>query len=96
MRDDWKLDLREEITRIDRERAEVIKLMAEARRIDRAQDMEIEGALAQIRRYASESRQLEAEARKFDRVRWLIVVTAIIAGAALFGAVAAFMKLLIG
>jgi hypothetical protein len=39
---------------------------------------------------------IEAEAQNLDRNRWQIVVTTMTAGAALFGAGAAFVKLLIG
>jgi hypothetical protein len=44
-------------------------------------------------KYDAEQRKLEAEARQFDRNRWQFVGTAMTAGAALFGAGAAFIKL---
>jgi hypothetical protein len=56
----------------------------------------IDRAIAENAKYAAVQRELAAEARNFDRNCWQIVVTATIAGAALFGAGAAFMKLLIG
>lgn len=67
--DRTQLDLREQIARIDRDRAETAK-------------------------YAAEQRKLEAEARNFDRLRWQMLVTAMTAGAVLFGAGAAFVKLM--
>jgi hypothetical protein len=70
--------------------------MAETRQLNRAQEIEIDHALAETRKYAAEQRTLEAEARYFDRNRWQIVVFAMTAGAALFGAGVAFTKLLIG
>lgn len=54
----------------------------------------IDRAIAETAKYAAEQRKLEAEARNFDRNRWQILVTAMTAGAALFGAGAAFFKLL--
>jgi hypothetical protein len=65
-----------------------LDLQEQIRRIDRA--------IAETAKYAAEQRQLEAESRDLDRDRWQNVVTAMIAKAALFGAGAAFMKLLIG
>jgi hypothetical protein len=63
----------------------------------------IDRAIAETAKYAAEQRELEAEARKldaeaqlFDRNRWQIVVAAMTAGAALFGAGTVFVKLLIG
>ena len=56
----------------------------------------IDLAIAETAKYAAEQRKLEAEARNFDRNRWQIVVTTMTAGAALFGAGAAFVKLVFG
>jgi hypothetical protein len=56
----------------------------------------INRSIAETAQYAAKQREFEAEARNFDRSRWQIVVTAMIAGAALFEAGAAFLKLLIG
>ena len=60
----------------------------------REQLARIDRSIAETAKYAAEQRKLEAEARNFDRNRWQIVVTAMAAGAALFGAGAAFLKLL--
>jgi hypothetical protein len=56
----------------------------------------IDLAIAETAKYAAEQRKLEADARNFDRNRWQIVVTTMTAGAALFGAGAAFVKLVFG
>jgi hypothetical protein len=69
------------------------------------QSLDFEEQLARIRRareesekFSAEQKKLIAEAGKLDRDRalapWQIVVTAMAAGAALFGAGAAFVKLL--
>lgn len=50
---------------------------------------------AETARYAAEQRKLEAEAQQLDRNRWRIVCTRMTTGAALFGAGAAFIKLLV-
>lgn len=60
----------------------------------REQIARIDRAIAETSKFAAEQRKLEAEARQYDRNRWQIVVTAMTAGAALFGAGAAFLKLL--
>ncbi len=60
----------------------------------REQLARIDRSIAETAKYAAEQRKLEAEARNVDRNRWQIVVTAMAAGAALFGAGAAFLKLL--
>jgi hypothetical protein len=49
---------------------------------------------AETAKYAAEQRKLEAEAQNFGRYYWQIVVTAMTAEAALFGAGAAFIKVL--
>ena len=52
----------------------------------------------ETRKYVAEAHKLSAETRKLSRdailAHWQIVVTAMTAGAALFGAGAAFIKLL--
>jgi hypothetical protein len=58
--------------------------------------MRIDRSIAETAKYAAKQRKLEAEARNLDRDRWQFVVTAMIAGAALLGADAVFMKPLIG
>ena len=59
----------------------------------REQIARIDRAIAETAKYVAEQRKLEAEARRFDRNQWQIVVTAMTAGAALFGAGVAFLKL---
>ena len=79
MADAAQLDIQEQITRIDRAIAETAKYAAEQRKL------------------ASEAAKLDAEARLFDRNRWQvwqIVITSMGTGAALFGAGAAFIKIL--
>jgi hypothetical protein len=49
--------------------------------------------LAETAKYAAEPRKLEAEVRKFDGNRWLIVITAMTAGATLFSAGASLIRL---
>jgi hypothetical protein len=53
-------------------------------------------AIAETAKDVAEQRELEARARNFGFRQWQLVVIAIIAGAASFGAGAAFVKLLIG
>ena len=60
----------------------------------REQITRIDRAIAETTKFAAEQRKLETEARQFDRNRWQIVLTAMTAGAALFGAGAAFLKLI--
>jgi hypothetical protein len=56
----------------------------------------IDRAIAKTAKYVAEQRKLEAEARNCDRDFWKVVVLAMAAGAALFGAGAAFLKLIGG
>ena len=79
MADSTQLDLQEQITRIDRAIAETAKYAAEQRKLE------------------VEARKVDAESRLFDRNRWQgwqLVVTTMTAGAALFAAGAAFIKIL--
>jgi len=55
-----QLDLRAEIARIDRDRAETQKLIEEAQKLT-----------AEQRKLLAEDLKLAAEQRKFDRERWL-------------------------
>jgi hypothetical protein len=70
-----------------------LDLREQIARIDRA-IAETAKYTAETTKYVAEQRKLDAEARHFDRHGWQIVVTAMTAGAALFGAGAAFLKLL--
>jgi Tfp pilus assembly protein PilN len=70
-----------------------LDLREQIARIDRA-IAETTKFTAEATKYIAEQRKPEAEARQFDRNRWQIVLTAMTAGAALFGAGAAFLKLL--
>jgi len=58
----------------------------------------IERAQEEVRKFVAEQHKLTAEARKLTRdaalAPWQLVVTAMTAGAALFGAGAAFTKLM--
>jgi pyridoxal biosynthesis lyase PdxS len=58
----------------------------------------IERSQEEVRKFVAEQHKLTAEARKLTRdaalAPWQLVVTAMAAGGALFGAGAAFMKLL--
>jgi len=60
----------------------------------REQIARIDRAIAETAKFAAEQRKLEAQARQFDPNRWQIILTAMTAGAALFGAGAAFLKLI--
>jgi hypothetical protein len=78
MPDEAELNIREQIARIDRAIIEGQKFVVEQRKLE------------------AEARKL-AEARLFDRNRWQgwqVVVTTLGAGAALFAAGAAFIKIL--
>ena len=92
---DDQLDLQEQVTRINRSIAETAKYAAEQHKLAAEQ-----GKLAvEQGKLAAEAQKLYAEARLFDRNRWQgwqIVITAMTAGAALFGASAAFVKLVFG
>jgi hypothetical protein len=74
---DWRgqLDLRAELERIDRNRAEMQKLLAEVTKLN-----------SEERKFDGELTKLIAESRKYNRERWVIPVT--VAGALLAAAVA--------
>jgi hypothetical protein len=79
MPDEAELNIREQIARIDRAIIEGQKFAVEQRKLE------------------AEARKLDAEARLVDRNRWQgwqVVVTTLGAGAALFAAGAAFIKIL--
>ena len=79
------LDWKEQVARIDRAQEETRKFVREAHKL-----------MAEEQKLYSEERKLLAEDRKLQRDRglapWQIVVTAMGAGAALFAAGAAFVK----
>jgi hypothetical protein len=64
------LDLRAEIARIDRDRAEARKLEVEARKLDEERRLYLDRQLAEMRKFNAERDKLVAEALKFERERW--------------------------
>jgi hypothetical protein len=84
-----RLDLREQIERIDRAREEGQKLSAERQKLT-----------AEEQKLWSEAHKLDAEAMKLRRDRaflpWTVIAALLGAGAALFAAGAGFVKLIGG
>jgi hypothetical protein len=64
------LDLRAELARIDRDRAETQKLMAESRRFDDGRQAELQRMLEETKKFVAEQHKLMAEAAKLDKERW--------------------------
>lgn len=75
-----ELDLRGELARIDRDRAETQKVFAEIRRLDDERSITTERLIAEREKFIAERQKLLAEALKFGRDRWLAPVTAVGAG----------------
>lgn len=63
------LDLRAEIARIDRDRAEAHKLDIEARKIDEERRLYVDRQLSEMRKFDAEREKLFAEALKLERER---------------------------
>jgi hypothetical protein len=81
------LDLRAEIARIDRDRAEARKLDIEARKLDEERRLYIDRQLAEMRKFNAEHDKLMAEALKFERERrwfpWLQLLAVVGSSAAI-------------
>jgi hypothetical protein len=73
---DWRgqLDLRAEIARIDRDRAESEKLRQETEKFVAEQRK----LIAESSKFASEQQKLFAESQKLNRDRWLAPVLAVV------------------
>ncbi len=85
------LDLRAEIARIDRDRAETQKLQAETNKFVAEQQR----LMAESLKLAAEQSKLQAEARKLERDRWLAPALAIAAVVGGLLGVASFIAKLI-
>ena len=78
-----ELDMRAELARIDRDRAETQKLMAESRRLDGERTISSELFVAEREKFIAERQKLLAEALKLERERWLapaLAFTALLGG----------------
>jgi hypothetical protein len=81
-----ELDLRAELARIDRDRAETQKLMEETRRLSAERSISGDRLIAEREKFYAERRQLDADAAKLERERWwfpwLQLITVAASGAA--------------
>jgi hypothetical protein len=85
-----ELDLRAELARIDRDRAETYKLLAETRRLDDERHIGSDRLIAEREKFIAERQQLLSDALKLDRDRWWTPWLQILSSAAV-GAIVAFV-----